>query len=109
MNLYKQYLKERTNTDIVESEFGFATYTITNKDCYIEDIYIVKEKRKSYEASKLASKIQKIAIASNCTRLLGSVDLKANSPTTSMKALLGFGFKVLSSTENFIWFIINLK
>ena len=109
MDMYRQYLKERTDTELVTSDQGFATYTTTFSDggyfdCYIEDIYVIPEARRGRAASRLADKIMLIAKQQGCDRLLGSVDLNAANPTTNIKVLLGYGFEVFKSEENFIWF-----
>ena len=104
MSMYREYLEELGSRDIVESENGFATYLITGKECYIEDIYVKKEFRKTKEASKLADKIVKIAKEKGCTLLTGSVVPTANNSTRSLKVLLGYGFKLHSANDNFIVF-----
>lgn len=113
MKMYKQYLKERTNTEMVVSDQGFATYTITYSDegtidCYIEDIYVIPEARRGRAASRLADKIKQKAEDMKCSRLLGSVVPSANNSTISLKALIGYGFELMKSEENIIWFKIDL-
>ena len=111
--MYKQYLKERTNTHVVESDQGFATYTASfsedgSFDCYIEDIYVIPEARQGKEASRLADQIKHRAKELRCDRLIGSVVPSANNSTTSLKALVGYGFELLKSEDNIIWFKIDL-
>lgn len=114
MNLYKQYIEETTDTQMLETEYGFATYTtMFNEggyfDCYIEDIYVIPEARKTHKASAMADEIAKAALKQGCHRLLGSINLKINDPTRSMKVLLAYGFKVLNAGEGFIWFEKKLQ
>lgn len=112
MEMYKSYLKERSDIELVTSEHGFATYETffseTGLDCYIQDIYVVPEARRGRAASRLADKITIIAIELGCDRLLGSVDLKASNPTQSIKVLLRYGFEVFKSETDFIWFKKNI-
>lgn len=105
MELYKKYLEEtHEGKSLVYDEDGFASYWIKGTECYIEDIYTVPDKRQTYHAADLANKIAKIAKDRGCTLLTGSVVPSANESTRSLKVLLGYGFKLLSSSNNFIIF-----
>lgn len=104
MSLFGQYIYERQNKSILEDEFGFATYYFQGDCCYIEDIYVVKEKRKENLASKYADKIAEEAKSKGMKYLVGSVKPSANGSTTSLKVLLGYGFELVSAQEDFIWF-----
>lgn len=113
MKMYKEYLEElHEGKSLIKSDWGFASYWIRQtehgKECYIEDIYIKKEKRKLKEASELANLITKKAIEENCNFLTGSVVPSANNSTISLKVLLGYGFKLWCSDNNIIWFRKNL-
>ena len=113
MNMYKQYLEERTPGSSVEfNDHGFATYHIKEtqegKECYIEDIYITPNKRNSKEASNLADIIIKKAKKAECNFITGSVVPTANNSTASIKVLFAYGFKVWLATDNMIWFKIDL-
>ena len=104
MSLFGQYIYERQNKSILEDEFGFATYYFQNDCCYIEDIYVVKEKRKENIASKYADKIAEEAKAKGMKYLVGSVKPSTNGSTVSLKVLLGYGFQLVAAQEDFIWF-----
>lgn len=84
---------------------GFATYHLYENECYIEDIYIAPEKRNTNEGSKIADSIVEIAKKYGISNLTGSVIPNANGSTTSLKVLLGYGFKLHSSIENKIIFM----
>lgn len=104
MSLFGQYIYERQNKSIIEDEFGFATYYFQNDCCYIEDIYVVREKRKENIASKYADKIAEEAKSKGMKYLVGSVKPSANGSTVSLKVLLGYGFQLVAAQEDFIWF-----
>lgn len=109
MSLYAQYMRERVDVYIEENEFGFASYKFHEDACYIEDIFVIPEKRKSNVASQLADNISKIAKEKGCVWLLGSVVPSSNGSTTSMKVLLAYGFDLFKAHENFIWFRKRLE
>lgn len=106
--LYADYIKERENKEIVYNEFGFATYRILGDECYIQDIFIKKENRKEGHAKNLADKIAEIASLHGCKYLTGSTVPSMNGSTDSLKAMLAYGFKLLSSEKDFIVLIKEL-
>lgn len=105
MSFYADYLKERTNDEIIETGFGFATYRfLDEKTCYIVDIYIVPACRKEGRASDIADIIKEIARERGCKELLGSVVPSAKGSTTSVKVLLAYGMTLKSCEKDFILF-----
>lgn len=108
-SLYAQYMKERVDCYIEENEKGFASYKFFDDACYIEDIFVLPEFRKTNVASEIADNITKVAKEKGCNWLLGSVVPSSNGSTTSMKVLLAYGFQLLSAKENFIWFRKRLE
>ena len=102
MSHYADYLKETRNIETLECDEGFATYIFMGEDCYIQDIYIRPEVRQKHAASKVADQIKEIAIKGGAKALLGTVNGLFKDPTTSAKALLGYGFKIHKITENVI-------
>lgn len=109
MSLYGDYIREREGFEIVESEHGFATYLISGEECYIRDIYVTPEGRKSGLASQMADEISVIAKEKGCTYLLGTVSPVAKGATTSMKVLLAYGFEVFKSDSNMIYLVKGIK
>jgi len=104
MTLFAQYLKERENKEIIENDFGFVTYYfLSSGDCYIEDVYIVPEKRRSGLASEFGKAIELIAREKNSKRIFGSVDQNANNKTESMKFLISYGFLLSHNSGNTIY------
>jgi GNAT superfamily N-acetyltransferase len=102
MSHFGEYVKETLGREIVECSYGFATYSIAAPEVYIEDIYVVPEMRKNGSASKLADEIKKRALALGCTYMVGTVNMLAKNPTTSLKVLLAYGFKLERVLQNII-------
>lgn len=103
---YADYIRERSFDEIVETECGFATYRFLEggKSCYIVDIYIVPESRKTGAASAIADSIVEIAKARGCTELLGTVCPSAKAATASLKVLLAYGMALKSSSSDLVVF-----
>lgn len=91
---FASYIYEKQNKSIIEDEHGFATFFFIKDACYIEDIYVVPEARKSGVASKYADLISEQAKSKGASKLLGSINLNSNNSTDSMKVLLAYGFKL---------------
>lgn len=104
-SLYAQYVEEHTHGFIYENDHGFATYVFPDeKTCYIKDIFVRPEFRKSGVASDISAFIEQIAKQRGCTRLWGSVTPSAKDATISLKVLLAYGFHVVSASQDFILF-----
>ena len=104
MSLYADYIKERENKSIVESEKGFATYKIfDNGECYLQDLYVAPEFRKTGIATEMADEVVKIAKDKGCSILLGSVSMDGTEPTRNMKVFLGYDMQLHKVIGNMIF------
>lgn len=105
LSFWADYIKERENVEVLETNEGFATYQIKGLECYIRDIYIAPGHRGSKLVYKLADQIVKIAKEKGCKYLTGSVCPSANNCHISMLVLINYGMKLHSSINNLIYFI----
>lgn len=103
-SIYAQYAKERAGRETIESEFGFATYTIYKDHVYIEDVFIVPEHRKSKICIGYVNDICKLAKKSGVDKVVTSVSPLARGATVSIKVILALGFELLNSTNDLIYF-----
>ena len=108
-SLYAKYIQEREDGLIVENDFGFATYKIISDGVYIQDIYVLPDKRKSGVAKALADQVCLIAKEKNLKLVFGSVDVRANHATDSMKVLIAYGMSVHSVAGNLIYFSKSIE
>lgn len=104
MSLYADYLRERSFTEILEKDYGFATYELAGDECYIKDLYVIPSKRKEGLASEMANEISQIAKEKGCKYLTGSVCPSAKGSDASLQILSAYGMKLHSSRENLIIF-----
>lgn len=103
MSLYADYLRERTDDQIIETELGFVTYRFLNeKQAYIIDIYVVPEHRKLGAASGMADMVVEIAKRRGCTELIGTVVASAKGSDISLKVLQGYGMTLKSHSDSCI-------
>lgn len=106
-SLYGQYIEKREGFSIIEDAHGFATYKITSDECYVRDIFVQEEYRKSGLASRLCDEIAAAARVAGCSWLIGSVQPSAVSSTASLKIVLAYGFSLVSSQPDFI--VLKMK
>lgn len=85
-------------------DIGFATYHLNKEECYIEDIYVVESLRKSKFASKMADAISEIAKKNGINKLIGSVSIYSKGCENSIKVLLAYGMKPVSTSNEMIYF-----
>jgi GNAT superfamily N-acetyltransferase len=108
--MYAQYVKERTDDHILETDQGFATYRFLNeRQVYIVDLYIKPDFRKTGIASAFSDTIVDIARAKGCVELLGTVVPSAKNSADSMKVLLAHGMIPFSIEGNMILFKKDIK
>lgn len=103
-SLHAQYILEREGKHTFEDERGFATYVFLPKVVYVEDVFVLKEFRATGVASYYVDEISKIAKANGYSEIITTVSPKANGATTSMKAILSYGFELDSSDSHAIYF-----
>lgn len=103
-SLYAEYLRERTDDEIIETDKGFLSYRFLNdgKSVYIIDVYIRPEFRQQGMAAKMADMVAEIARERGALEMLGSVSPIAKTSTDSLKVLLAYGMRLQSSSENLI-------
>ncbi len=106
MSLYADYITERTNDLIIETDAGFATYRYINdgRSVYIIDIYTDPDSRKLGNAADLADDIVKEAQARGCSELLGTVVPSTKGSTASLRVLLAYGMTLQSAEKDLIIF-----
>lgn len=103
MSLYAEYLQERTNDGILETDQGFATFRFVDKESvYIVDLYVRPDCREKKIATQLADIIVNDAKQRGCKILYGTVNLLTKGADRSLKVLQGYGMRLHSAENNVI-------
>lgn len=90
-------------------EHGFAIYKDVDKDFgYLQDMYVLPDKRQQGEGWKLLDKVVDIAKKSNKKALLTTTDTASNGATDSARIILRAGFKILKLENTLIWYILEI-
>ena len=108
ISLYGKYIAEREGKEIIENDKCFAVYCFgedeCGKFCYIEDIYVLPDFRKSGEAKGIADKIAIEAKEKGCVTLYGSVNPEAQSWTESLRVLEAYGMVYSHKDADLLYF-----
>lgn len=108
LSLYADYIKERENFKIIETDYAFVSFKFFDGECYIRDVYVKPEYRKQGVASQLVDAIAALA-KDKCKYLTTSVSPIANGSQDSLNACIAYGFKLLRSDNQLIYLIKELK
>lgn len=109
--MYKEYLKEREDKEVLEREQGFAVYGfncvsgINYPHVYIQDIYVRPGFRKEGYAASMADDIALMAKAQNIKTMVGSVDRNARGSEQSLQVLKAYGMRKITEENGCVWFI----
>lgn len=115
--MYSRYLRETLSLETLTDpeNRGFLTYgfdCIPGVDfphCYIQDIYVVPEHRKSHIAAQMADRVAVLARRFGKKVLFGSVCGTAKDPDRSMRVLMAYGMKLYSLGDNVMYFAKDLN
>jgi GNAT superfamily N-acetyltransferase len=106
-SLFAQYVKEREGKHVIETEDGFAVLQFfpKNQEIYIEDIYVIPEKRKSGIGRSFLEQVEAMCREQGFNKISGSVRPSATGSTDSLKVLLSVGFRLAAAESDAIFFI----
>jgi GNAT superfamily N-acetyltransferase len=106
--LYADYMRETHGFEtIIESEanedVGFAVFKFiddhedsTRRGLYLQDMYVKPELRDTVIARRLADRVSGVGKEAGCRWLYTSVDPSAIDPTNSVRAIIRYGFELMS-------------
>lgn len=92
--LYARYHEERSGAKILECEDGFLVYRITGEECFIVDMYIAPEKRKSLLFKKMMDELEILAKSSGGTLITANIFIDDPGASNTLIAVLKYGFRV---------------
>jgi GNAT superfamily N-acetyltransferase len=102
-SLYGQYIKERLNKEILETDYGFVTYSFTPDGIYAEDLYILPKFRKSKLAADFHEQLVKIAKDKGLKYIYTSILIGTPSCDKNLSLLMKNGAKIHSASSNTIY------
>ena len=105
MELYKNYLKEREGIELYYEEDGFITYIFMDDYCYIKDVYVVPEKRRSGKAIELGNKIIALAKERGYDKVMGSICRSTHGWQKSLQGMYKVGYVSKEVKDDMIYLI----
>ena len=109
MNMYQQYIKERENLDVVETERGFICYRIDFPNCWINDYFVKKEYRQEGHGYFLANQIFQICKDAGVKEVHCQTDDNAFGCALSTYTVEHFGFELYRKIENLNYFKMEVS
>lgn len=102
-SLYGQYIKERLNKNIIETDYGFVTYSFTPDGIYAEDLYISPAFRKSKLAADFHEQLVQIAKEKSLKYIYSSILIGTPNCDKNLSLLMKNGAKIHSTSNNMIY------
>ena len=93
---YGKYVKEREGKEIIEGDWGFATYLLEKDLLYVVDVYVVPEKRRKGLAKSIFNKLEIEAKNKNKSHIATSLDTTTNNWEVTMQGLIKHGYGMRS-------------
>ena len=109
MSLYSEYIKESKGNTVVEDEMGFYEYSLKEECLYIENAYIIPERRGNNNGRKYMVQMAEIAKAFDLHQLMGVVNVKHLNADYLMGLYLKNGGNVILAQNDNIYFAISVK
>lgn len=109
MSLYADYIKEREDFDIVETDKGFLTYLIRPPEVYIRDIYVVPEHRQMSVTKHMIDTVEQIAKDKGCKYTVTTVDPNAKGAEVSENVVIASGGKEYDRSRGLIWYSRRIR
>lgn len=106
--VYAQYVKERSNADILEDESGFIVYTISNGECFIHEMSVRQVVRGQGYGKSLIADLEKIAKENKCEAITANVHLWDKGAANTLTAAFKTGFELGRAENNTILIIKKL-
>jgi len=98
---YGLYLQEREGIEIIESNRGFVTYSITERnELMVHDCFIREDYRGCGIAKRWFEELETIAKERSCSCIITTTDIETNGWEHSTKLLENDGYKIIMKLEN---------
>lgn len=93
--LYAKYIKEREGHEILEDEYGFIAYLISNKECFIANMYVDQGQRGNGNGRDLIHALAEIAKSAGCEFLSATIHMNDKNCSQTLLAALLVGFEAV--------------
>jgi len=103
-------MKERQSCQFLEAESYFVSYRIQGDYCYLQDMYILPEKRGMGFSKDLVLLLESTAKEANCKYMTTTINLsnKDSENKANIKTAFKSGFRVNGAEKDCIYFIKDI-
>lgn len=108
-SLYEKYAKERESCDILENENAFLAYRIIGEECFIQDLFVDIDQRKSGKCRELMELLREVALGAECKAITGNLFLIDSNFNQTLIAALLIGFKVIFASPQGVTISLSLE
>jgi GNAT superfamily N-acetyltransferase len=105
--LYAKYIKERQGREILENEDGFIIYEVIGKECFIADMFVVKDVRNLGVGADLIKKL--ILKNTDCEIITATIWLWDKGAKNTLRAAMAVGFELLRTEPGCLIVAKNIK
>ena len=98
--MYKEYIKERENKEMIETEYGFCIYKINRDHVYIQDVYIKKEYRNQNKCTGFIEAVEDIGKKLGKDVSISSFCIIANNWRGGKEVLRKCGYKYFTKDKH---------
>lgn len=107
--LYSQYIYERMGQSSLWRDFGFLAYKIKEKECFIAEMFIHREKRTLGNGRQLLNDLVEIARGNGCDVVTANIHLWDQNANKTLIAAISCGFEVSKSGNDVLLISLKLK
>lgn len=108
-SLYAAYVKERQGLLCLWESYGFIAYKIVEHECFLSDMFIRKEDRKSGKCRELLGSLEEIAKRAECKIITANIHLWDVNANKTLAAAQACGFEVKGANNGVILIVKELK
>lgn len=93
-SLYAEYVLERQGLSVMTYDSGFIAYKCEKEECFIAEMFIKKDKRKTGLGKSMIAVISEVAKQSGCKVITANIHLNDPNASSTLVAAICTGFKV---------------
>jgi hypothetical protein len=106
--MFEKYMKERQGADCLKTEKGFLFYKVEGQECFIADMYIEPEFRKSGVFEGFIDALSEIALMKSCKAITATIYLNDKGCNRTLNAAFKVGFKLAQANNNVLFIVKEL-
>jgi GNAT superfamily N-acetyltransferase len=105
MQRYANYIKEKCDAELIETDSGFITYSVNGDTVHVHDAYVDADKRRQGASKDLVGRIIELE---KPKRLTSCLQLSANNVNETLITQLCFGFRLIGANDKELYLVKEL-